>query len=95
MGNNPYRVWKPWSDRFFTPRSDQPSFCVNADSHEEAASQIAMELNAGGFYRVHATDNAGDAKVVRIVPVTTYEAVETVAESGFFQKPADTESTTP
>jgi hypothetical protein len=52
---------------------------VDAPKHEDAASQIACELGAGGFYCVDLPQtslSAGDARIIRVVPVTTYEAFE-------------------
>jgi len=74
MADEAYRVWKL---RFSDKTPSEPAFCVNAKSPEAAASQIALELSMGGYYRVHRTDGSA-AVVVRIVPVTTYEAVETI-----------------
>jgi hypothetical protein len=73
-----YRVWKL---RFSDQAPTEPSFCVNAASPEAAASQIALELSMGGYYRVHEANSPLQAFVVRIVPVTTYEAVETIAST--------------
>lgn len=69
-----FRVWK-LRTRDEIPDGVQP-FAVNAASPEDAASRIACELSMGGFYRVHAVGEFAYAKIVRIVPVTTYEAVE-------------------
>jgi len=85
MGNNAYRVWRLHDNYLFAAQPDEPAFCVNADSHEEAASEIAMELGVGGRYRVHATDLAGDAKLIRVVKVTTFEAVHSFKLQGASQ----------
>lgn len=79
MADQSFRVWKLTS-REQTPYG-QP-YAVNAETHEGAASQIAMELERGGFYRVDLPPTslrAGDARIIRVVPVTTYEACEEAA----------------
>lgn len=76
MANRSFRVWKLRA-RDAAPQGTAP-FCVDAPTHEAAASQIAMELSMGGFYCVDLPPSerrAGDARIIRIVPVTTYEAV--------------------
>ncbi len=76
MSDRAFRVWKL---SFANKAPSGPAFCVNAASPEAAASQIALELSMGGYYRVHETCEPPKACVVRIVPVTTYEAVETIS----------------
>lgn len=75
MTEQSFRVWK-LRKRGALPEGNP--FCVNASTHEDAASQIACELSMGGFYLVdlpQTSHRAGDARAIRIVPVTTYEAV--------------------
>lgn len=56
------------------------AFCVRTTTPENAASQIAMELERGGYYYVEGPDGA--VHQVRIVPVRTWEAVECTQRSG-------------